>query len=65
MNLKINDDLFNRLKDHHKDTSFKNLDELVEFIIENYLKENSDRNKNEEASTPDEINQRLKDLGYL
>jgi hypothetical protein len=65
MNLKINDSLFNRLQNYHKETSFKNLDDLIEYILESYLAENYGEAKNEETSAPDEINQRLKDLGYL
>ena len=65
MNLKINDDLLNRLKDHNKETSFKDVDELIEYILEKYLSENSQQIPNDDLSIPDKLNQRLKDLGYL
>jgi len=65
MNLKISENLLNRLKNHLKETSFKSIDELVEYILENYITENMGQSVKEESSTPDEINKRLKDLGYL
>ena len=65
MDLKIKNDLFNRLMDHQKETGFKKLEELVEYILESYLAENSGHSKNDGSSPPGEINQRLKDLGYL
>ena len=65
MNLKIKNDLFNRLMDHQKESGFKKLEELVEYILESYLTENSGHSKNDSSSPTGEINQRLKDLGYL
>ncbi len=55
----------NRLEDFHRNTSFKELDELVAYIIERYLAEKTVTRKNDHPESPDEVNQRLKDLGYL
>ncbi len=65
MQLKINDDLMNRLEDFHRNTSFKEVDELVAYIIESYLAEQTATRKNDHPESTDEVNQRLKDLGYL
>ncbi len=65
MQLKLNANLVKRLKDYQKNTSFKELDELVAYIIESYLTEKTVTRKNDHHESLDEVNQRLKDLGYL
>ncbi len=65
MNLNIREELFGRLEEYQKETSYKSLNELVEYILESFLKENVNQTNQLNSSSPDEINQRLKDLGYL
>ncbi|KAA3612033.1 MAG: hypothetical protein D8M58_20020 [Calditrichaeota bacterium] len=64
MECKINDEILDRLKEYQKNTSFKNLEELIEYILEEYLNKNKDKSDGPHTM-PAEINQRLKDLGYL
>ena len=66
MNVFINNHLFERLTAHRHNTSFKKTEELVEYILDEYLihlkqKHNSSDNK----SDKDILNERLKNLGYL
>ena len=66
MNIKINDRLFERLNDFRENTSFANITDLIEFIIEDYLAcNNPDNSVNDSEINQDRLNQRLKDLGYF
>ena len=65
MNISIKDNLLEKLEGYLKETSFKDLNELIEYILENYLAENLGQIRNPAPKAPDEITQRLKDLGYL
>ena len=63
MKIEINDNLLNHLNEFLKETSFKNLDELLEFILKDYLYNNQvDSNKEEDKKI---LEERLRNLGYL
>lgn len=66
MNISLNDDLYSQLKEYLEETSFKNIEDLIEFILEDYLGSVS-RNTNDMSNEKnnDLLNKRLKDLGYL
>ncbi|MCB0281398.1 MAG: hypothetical protein KDF60_02370 [Calditrichaeota bacterium] len=67
MNININEELFEQLKNFLDQTSFTQVEDLVHYILEDYLERNkqvlpkSDDRDNDEKS----LNNRLKDLGYL
>ncbi|MCB9058247.1 MAG: hypothetical protein H6627_06750 [Calditrichae bacterium] len=67
MNININEELFEQLKNFLDQTSFTQVEDLVHYILEDYLERNkqvlpkSDDRGNDEKS----LNNRLKDLGYL
>ena len=61
----LNDGLLNRLREHLTETGFKTVDELIEYILEDYLKQNTATSNSQDIKIADEVNQRLKDLGYL
>ena len=66
MKIKIDDVLLSRLKEYQKQTSFKNIDDLIGYILTQYLDStNTDSNKPDSKSDSDELNERLKNLGYL
>ena len=63
MKIEIDDNLLNHLNEFLKETSFKNPDELIEFILKDYLGNNQvDSNKEEDKKI---LEERLKNLGYL
>ena len=63
MKIEINADLQSRLQDYLKQTSFKTIDELAEFILMEYL----DKKETDKINDSDEeiLQERLKNLGYL
>ncbi len=61
----LNDALLIRLKEHLTQTSFKTVNELIEFVLEDYLEKNTSKKNSQDVPISDEVNQRLKDLGYL
>ena len=63
MKIEINEDLQNRLQAYLKETSFKTIEELVEFILAEHL----DQNKTDRGNDSDKeiLQERLKNLGYL
>lgn len=63
MKIDINEELVKQLQGFFKDSSFKDLDELVDFILKDYL----EKNKMEEDADSDKdiLQERLKNLGYL
>ena len=63
MKFEINDNLAADLTGFLKETSFKTLDELIEFILKDYLdNQQADLNKTENKKI---LEERLKNLGYL
>ncbi len=63
MKIEIDDNLFSYLNKFLKETSFKNLDELIEFILKDYLDNNRvNSNKEEDKKI---LEERLRNLGYL
>jgi len=63
MKIEIDDKLYILLTEFLKETSFKNLDEFIEFILKDYLNSNKvDSNKTEDKKI---LEERLKNLGYL
>ena len=63
MKIEIDDNLFSHLNKFLKETSFKNLDELIEFILKDYLDNNPvNSNKEEDKKI---LEERLRNLGYL
>ena len=63
MKIHIDDDLIARLSEYQKETSFKKIDELINFIITDFLnKQNLDQQKDSDKEI---LRERLKNLGYL
>ena len=66
MEIKIDDTLINRLREFQKETSFKNLEELIEFILNDFLdKGQIQQDETDPKLDKQELNNRLKNLGYL
>ena len=65
MKINIDNNLVNTLVEHQKETSFKKLEEFIEFILSDYLEKN--KNSTDTISNSDQklLNDRLKNLGYL
>ncbi|MBD3225533.1 MAG: hypothetical protein GF313_12460 [Caldithrix sp.] len=56
--------LYEQLTHHLSETSFKNLEDLAAFVLQDYL----DHNASEKEAPPDdndEVRRRLQDLGYM
>ncbi len=66
MNVTINKQLFEKITAHQHSTSFKKTEELVEYILEEYLSRYKDENDSSgNKSDKDILNERLRNLGYL
>lgn len=66
MHIIINDQLIERLSVHQKNTSFKKIEELVEYVIEEYLSAINEKDNSSDSKSEKEIlNERLRNLGYL
>ncbi|KAF2956278.1 CopG family transcriptional regulator [Marinitoga sp. 38H-ov] len=64
--IKISDELFEKIKSNLEEYGFETVDEYVEFVLNEVL--NSDEENNEEVFNEEEeeiIKKRLQDLGYL
>jgi metal-responsive CopG/Arc/MetJ family transcriptional regulator len=62
MKIEINEDLAQRLATFLQESSFTDLNELIEFILNDYLENNTDSS---EKSDQEILQERLKNLGYL
>jgi len=63
MQIEIPEEISKKLLEYQKTTSIKNTSDLVNYILEEYLKNNvSSEEKNE---MNDSLKKRLKDLGYF
>ena len=62
MKIEISEELSQRLKIFLKESSFRDLDELVEYIINEYLE---NRDDTAEKTDQEILQERLKNLGYL
>lgn len=66
MEIKIDEILINRLKEFQKETSFKNFEELIEFILNDYLnKSQVEKDETNLSRDKQKLNDRLRNLGYL
>ena len=65
MKINIDNDLVNTLVEHQKETSFKKLEEFIEFILTDYLEKNKNSTSAISNSDQNLLNERLKNLGYL
>lgn len=66
MEIKLNSDLVKRLKSYQQQSSFKNFDELIEYILSDFLDKTESRQDDpDEKSDKQKLNERLKNLGYL
>ena len=63
MKIQIEDDLIARLSEYQKETSFKKVDELINYILSDYL-DNQKRDLQKD-SDKEILRERLKNLGYL
>lgn len=64
MKIEINDELFDQIKCFLDQTSFTRIQDLVQFILEDYLEQNKEATRKSD-SDENQLNNRLKDLGYL
>ena len=64
MDIKISNDLNEKLQNHLRESSFRSLDELVNFILNDYIKK-IEEYQNENMQEDETLNKRLKDLGYF
>ena len=64
MNITLDPALLTRLEKYLSDSSFKEMTELVNFILNDFLDQN-DSTDNVPVKATDDINRRLKDLGYF
>ena len=65
MKINIDNNLVNTLVEHQKETSFKKLEEFIEFILTDYLEKNKNSTSAISNSDQNLLNERLKNLGYL
>ena len=65
MKINIDNNLVNTLVEHQKETSFKKLEEFIEFILTDYLEKNKNSTSAISNSDRNLLNERLKNLGYL
>ncbi len=63
MNVKIDESLLASLEEHRKETPFRDIHELVDFIIRDYLLAQKAESSAEDGD--DELDKRLRDLGYM
>ncbi len=64
MNITLDPALLKRLEKYLSDSSFKEMTELVNFILNDFLDQNDASGQTSFTDT-DGINNRLKDLGYF
>ncbi len=62
MTIEIDENLVQRLQQHLEKSSFSDLDELLRFILQDYLRAQEETGRNTDDQ---DINDRLKDLGYF
>jgi len=62
MTIEIDDNIAQRLQQHLEKSSFSDLDDLVRFVLEDYLRAQQESGRNTDDQ---DINDRLKDLGYF
>mgnify|MGYP000064710827 CR=1 FL=1 len=68
MKVEIKDEIYEKIKERIKGTEFSSVEEYVNFVLEEVLKDDEDEEEFEfELSEEDEekIKERLKSLGYL
>lgn len=65
MKINIDNDLVKTLEEQQKESSFKKLEEFIEFILTDYLEKNKNSTEVNSNSDQDLLNDRLKNLGYL
>jgi hypothetical protein len=66
MKIDINDDLYDDLSKLLNETSYMNITDLIEYVLEEYLVNNSsDKSSESTDESKNQLNKRLKDLGYL
>ena len=58
-------ELYSRVEERVKDTDFGSVDEYVEFVLEEVVKEEEKEEKAFSEEEEKEVKKRLKDLGYL
>ncbi len=63
--VKIPDTLYKELENFHKQSIFTSLDDLIVFILQEYLDKQSASTDKNEKDTDKIIKERLKNLGYL
>jgi len=63
MKIQIDDDLIAQLSEYQKETSFKKIDELIHYILSDYL--DSQNGKLQKDTNKEILRERLKNLGYL
>ena len=57
--IKLNTDLWQRVEEHAKEAGYSSPEEFIEHVLEKALAES------EEAASKEEVERRLKGLGYL
>jgi hypothetical protein len=63
--IQIPEALLSRLLDHKKKTSFGSINDLVAFILQDYLDRQNYQIKEEKSGDDAEVIKRLQDLGYI
>ncbi len=62
----ISDNLYGQLKHYRHKTAFVDVNELIEYILQDYLEQKKSNNLGSSSTEEnDEIRKRLKNLGYL
>ncbi|RLG55694.1 MAG: CopG family transcriptional regulator [Candidatus Hydrothermarchaeota archaeon] len=67
MKVEIKDEIYEKIKERIKGTEFSSVEEYVNFVLEEVLKDEDEEEFEFELSEEDEekIKERLKSLGYL
>lgn len=65
MDISIDTELEKQLKDILKNTSFKNLTELINFILLEYITQRQEKAAEQKINDKEILENRLKNLGYL
>lgn len=64
--IEINKELFEKLKSYQTETSFKKIEDFIQYILEEYLLHEVNKpNVKDKRSDKEILNDRLKNLGYL
>lgn len=65
MDISLDTELEKQLKDILKNTSFKNLTELINFILLEYITQRQEKAAEQKINDKEILENRLKNLGYL